>query len=219
MTETDPTARIDPELQQHLTRVLDLDEPPQTFGEAYRTVIGVFADELGRDLTVDDLCTTDRSPHWATVDGETQHYQCVTDGFILGHVVDDPVTVRTESPVTGTELVVEFDSDGAVSVPEGAQLSFGVHQEVSPPDQPVTAEEMYARFCPYSLAFPSREEYDQWAETSPAVVSDVQPLDDALALQADLFGDTADQSAEIPVAEGGGTEAVSCACCTGGESE
>jgi hypothetical protein len=83
-----------------------------------------------RELTLTDLCTTEQSPHWATVDRETQHYQCVTDGFILGTVLDDPVTVYTESPVTSTELVVEFDADGVASVPDDAVLSFGVEQSV-----------------------------------------------------------------------------------------
>jgi hypothetical protein len=114
-----------------------------------------------RELTLTDLCTTEQSPHWATVDRETQHYQCVTDGFILGTVLDDPVTVYTESPVTSTELVVEFDADGVASVPDDAVLSFGVEQSVPRPDGPVTPELMYGRFCPYSNVFASRAEYDQ----------------------------------------------------------
>jgi hypothetical protein len=163
-------------------------------------------------LSLADLCTTEQSPHWATVDGQTQHYQCVTDGFILGTVLDEDVTVRTESPVSTTEVVVEFDADGVVSVPDDAQLSFGVPKLAPRPDGPVTPEQMYGRFCPYSNVFVSREEYEQWATAHPDVVSDVHPLDEGLELQARLLedttdGDDADRSRDL---------GPSCACCDGG---
>ena len=183
--------RIDDELRTHVARAFGFDEPPETYQAFWRRMVETFADALGRDVTVDDLCTTDESPHWATVDGETRHYQCVTDAFLLGVARDEAVTARTVSPVSGTELVVEFDADGVVSAPDGAVLSFGVERTVDAPEGPVTPEAMYGRFCPYSKAFASREEYEQWTAANPEIVSDVRPLDDSLELQAHLLEDAA----------------------------
>jgi hypothetical protein len=190
MSESDTsTHRIDDELRTHVARAFDFDEPPETFEAFWAKMMRTFADALGRSVAVEDLCTTDDSPHWATVNGETRYYQCVTDAFLLGTSLDEAVTTRTVSPVSGTELVVEFDEDGVVSAPEGAVLSFGVERAVDVPDGPVTPETMYGRFCPYSKAFASRDEYDQWAAATPGVVADVHPLDESLDLQARLLGD------------------------------
>jgi hypothetical protein len=207
MSEPDtPTNRMDPELRTHVTRAFDFDTPPETYEAFWRNLIGTFADALDRSVTVQDLCTTDDSPHMATVNGQTQHYQCVTDGFILGSYLDEEVTVRTESAVEGTELVVEFDADGVVSVPEDAVVSFGVERSVTMSDGPITPEKTYGRFCPYSKAFASREEYEQWDEANPGVVSDIQPLDEYLRLQAGLLD--ADGGTEF-----GGSTTPSCGNC------
>jgi|GEM_PF-3728549 len=200
MSESDSQPhRVDEALQTHVARAFNFDEPPATFEAFWEQMMRTFAEALGRGVTVEDLCTTDESPHWATVDGETRYYQCVTDAFLLGLVLDEAVTTRTVSPMSETELVVEFDADGVVSAPEGAVLSFGVERAVEAPDGPVTPETMYGRFCPYSKAFASRAEYEQWAAANPEVVSDVQPLDESLDLQARLLG----------AAESGGDSTVS----------
>lgn len=122
--------------------------------------------------------------------------------------------MRTEPPVTATELIVEFDADGVASVPDDAVLSFGVERSVPRPDDPVTPELMYGRFCPYSNVFASRAEYDQWARDNPGVVSDVHPLDAAPELQARLLGDTAAGSSAD---RSQNRTAPECTCCDGGE--
>ena len=188
-TPTPESGRLDVEFRTHVARAFEFDEPPETFEAFWRRMTETFAEALDRDVTVDDLCTTDESPHWATVDGETRHYRCVTDAFVLGTYLDEPTTARTVSPVSGTELVVEFDADGVVSAPEDAVLSFGVERSVEAPEGPVTPATMYGRFCPYSKAFASREEYQQWDADNPEVVSDVQSLDESLALQARFLDD------------------------------
>lgn len=210
---TAESERMDEELARHVRRAFGFEEPPRTYEEFWVEMAATYQAELGRGLAPADLCTTDRSPHWARVDGETHRYQCVTDAFLLGTYLDEPVTARTVSPVSGTELVVEFDADGVVAVPEGAQLSYGVERSVEPPDGPITPEKMYGRFCPYSEAFASRGEYEEWAAAHPGVASDVQPLDEALELQARLLdpsgraGQTADTG--NPDRESG----PDCSCC------
>lgn len=181
------SARTDEEFARHVQRAFEFDEPPRTFGEFWTEMAATYEEGLGRGLAPEDLCTTDRSPHWARVGGDTYHYQCVTDAYLLGTHLDEPVTARTASPVSGTELVVQLDA-GSVSVPEGAQLSYGVERSVRPPDGSITPEKMYGRFCPYSEAFASRGEYERWAAADPAVVSDAQPLEEALDLLAGLLG-------------------------------
>lgn len=193
-----------------VARAFGFDQPPATFEAFWTEILRTFTEGLDRESTLAALRATDRSPHRATADGDTQRYRCVTDGFVLGTVLDERVAVRAESPVSGTESTVEFDADGVASVPGDAQLSFGVPRSVSRPEGAVTPEKMYGRFCPYSNAFASREEYERWAADNPDVVSDVHPLDEALAIQARLLDGTAD---------GGDIDASrdrtksDCACC------
>lgn len=143
-----PSHRTDEDLRIHIARASKFDEPPETFEALWEQMMGTFAEALGRGVTVDDLCTIDEPPHWATVSGETRYDQCVTDAFLLGIYLDEEVTTRTVSAMSETELVVEFDADGAVSAAEGAVLSSGVERSVDAPDGPVTPEAMYGRFCP-----------------------------------------------------------------------
>lgn len=182
------TYRIDEKLQTNVARAFKFEEPPETFEAFWEKMMQTFADALDRGVTVEDLCTTDSSPHRATVNGETRYYQCVTDAYLLGVYLDEEVTVRTVSPISETELIVQFDADGVISAPEDAVLSFGVERSVTAPEGSVTPETMYGRFCPYSKAFASRDEYEQWNAANPEVVSDIQPLDESLDLQARLLG-------------------------------
>ncbi len=202
MSDNPPaTIQLDEEFRTHVARAFDFEGPPETFEAFWDRMMGTFADALGRDVTTDDLCRTDSSPHWATVNGETTHYQCVTDAFLLGIYLDEPVTAGTVSPLAKTELVVEFGANGVVSAPEGAVLSFGVERSVSAPDGPITPQVMYGRFCPYSKAFASREEYDRWTAAHPEVVSDVHPLEESLDLQARLLTGTSGSGDGSPRAD------------------
>lgn len=181
---------MDDELRTHVSQAFDFDEPPATFAAFWEEMLRTFTEALGRNVTINDLCTTDDSPHRAIVDGETQYYQCVTDAFLLGGFLDEAVTVRTVSPIAERELVVEIGADGSVVAPDGAVLSFGVERSVEAPDGSITPEAMYGRLCPYTKAFGSVEEYEQWGTANPDVVSDVRPLDESLALLTQLVSST-----------------------------
>lgn len=150
-----------------MSRPLKFDQPPAAF-EAFREhMMHTFAEALGHAVSVDDRCPTDELPHWATVNGETRYDQCVTDALLLGIYPDDAVTSRPGSPVSDTELVVECDADGLVAAPEDALLSFGVERSVAAPAGPVRPAAMYERFCPYSKAFASREQFEQRMQPTP----------------------------------------------------
>lgn len=211
MTDTVDHGGADEAVRTHVARAFGFEDTPETVEALWERIVAAFADNLDRRLTLADLCETDESPHRAIVDGETRQYQCVTDAFVLGAVVDDPVTVRTESPVTGTELIVEFVENDVVSAPTDAVLSFGVERSVTAPAGRVTPEKMYGRLCPYSNAFASRSEYERWNTNHPDVASVAHSLDAALERQARVFGNApvgTDRS------EPAG-ETVACFCCSG----
>lgn len=174
--------------RSHVTDVFGFDAEPATFRELWERMIEAFAAGLDRPVTAGDLCTTDASPHRAFVDGESQAFQCVTDAFIFAGLYGGDVTVRTVSPLDGDELTVGFDATGAATTPEGAVLSVGVERSAEAPDGPVTPERMYGRFCPYSKAFASCDEYERWTENRPEVAAEALPLDEALTMLARLTG-------------------------------
>jgi len=136
-------------------------------------------------------------------DGETL-YRCRADRRL------DTAPPPFVAPPNGTATVL-VTGDGVVSAPDGAVLSFGVERGVEPPDGPVTPEAMYGRFCPYSKAFASHDEYDQWVEANPRVVSDVQPLDESLDLQARLMAD-ADSLGDGDTTESRDSTGDGCSC-------
>lgn len=201
MSDSRTDQRMDEELARHVRRAFGFEEPPRTYEEFWVEMSRTYAEGLGRELSADDLCTTDRSPHWARVGGDTHYYQCVTDALLLGAYLDEPVTARTVSPGSGTEIVVEFDADGVASAPEGALLSFGVERSVEAPDGAVTPAKMYGRFCPYGKAFASRDEYEEWTAANPEVVADAQPLGEALDLLGGLLS-SADPDGQLAAGEG-----------------
>jgi hypothetical protein len=212
MSEQPPTARrIGDGLRPHFARVFGFDQPPATYDTLWERMVATYEAALGRDLTLADLCTTDDSPHWAVVDGDRHHFQCVTDAFLLGFVLDDPVTARTVSPVAGTELVVEFERDG-ITAPEGAVLSYGVERTAQAPDGDPTPASMYGVFCPYSRAFASRAEYETWADAD-GVVSEARPLDASLDLLAAVLDETGPDEGSLETSSSG--EVSGCSCCSG----
>lgn len=208
-----PTAearRIDPELRPHLARAFGMDPAPERYDAFWRRMVETYETGLGRDLTPEDLCTTDESPHRAEVDGEAYRFQCVTDAFVLGLAVEEPVTARTVTPVEASELVVEFAGGEPIAVPEGAVLSFGVERDVEAPAGTLTPAETYGRVCPYSKAFASREAYERWDAANPSVVSDAQPLGDALDL---LSGLSTAGLGGVPGDGAGTADGAGCQCC------
>ncbi len=201
--------------RSHVADAFGFETAPATLEELWRRMIAAFETSLGRPVTVVDLCTTDQSPHRATVGGDDPqhvHFQCATDAYVFAVVRDSDVTTRTVSPVTDREIVVEFRTGHPVDVPENVWLSFGVEQPVTAPDRPVTPERMYGRLCPYSLAFAARAEYDEWAADHSAVASVAFPLGDVLELLSGLLTDVdpADPAESNP------TAIAECDCCAGG---
>lgn len=141
----------------------------------------------GGPIAVDDLChAAEETAHWGEIDGERYYFRCFYDAVILAALAESPVRVRTESP-SGT--VVEARAVGAAALtvtPETAVVSFGVDETVAPPsDSEPSHADIYAAVCPSVRAFPDREAYEQWAETTPAATV-AMPLEGATEIAAEL---------------------------------
>lgn len=133
-----------------------------------------------RAISVDDLCTTDESPHVLETDDDTQAYQCVIDPMIVPFLTDDPATVRSACPVTGDDIVFEITAGEVTARPEGAFFSLGIAPEASG-TPPYASEEVYGSFCPYGNVFASKEAYEQWAGETDALTTRL-PLEYGVAV-------------------------------------
>lgn len=168
------------ELRTALGRFFDRDSVP-TLAAWARTV----RRQVGGDLTVDELCTTDRETgHWGTVGGDRQQFLCFYDAVILAALSDQPVDIHTESP-EGT--VIEARANGTETLdvtPESAVFSVGIERETVEGDP--SLEDAYAAICPYVKAFPDEESYRQWASTVSAATVGLE-LDGATEFAAALL--------------------------------
>lgn len=96
---------IEPSLEatEQLQTAFGLPQSPTTL-EEWVTITSAVADELGLTVSMDTLCTTEHSRHQATIDGDTHHFHCVLDALVVPFLceTDEPVQIRSESPVFGT---------------------------------------------------------------------------------------------------------------------
>jgi hypothetical protein len=191
--ETPTPDRIDPttievpdELASHFQRVFGLAVRPDTYGEWASAIVDGFAVHHDRALSTDDLCDTEKSPHSATVGGETTHYVCVQDPIVVGLLAEEPVTVESTPPTADEPVTIEFAPDGTVTAePAGSLLSFGIDPEADAPER-VTPEAMYGLVCPYGHAFPDDESYETWARETDAV-TDVLSVPAGIAVMGALI--------------------------------
>lgn len=166
-------------LGEQLQVALGLDERPETLGDWIEAMASV-ADRDGVEVDVNALCTTDESPHRATVDGRVRYYRCVQDPIVLPFLADDvdAVTVETESPAGGDPIELTVTETEIQSEPPDVVLSLGVAADVEEPPSNVPSPILaYERFCPYVNAFHSRAEYEEWAGDVTAVTMPITVTD------------------------------------------
>lgn len=170
------------DLRTGLGRVIG--EPPiATLGE-WLAAVRERAGDGGVD--VDRLChADDATPHVGRVGEETYHFRCVYDAVVLAALLDEPVSISTESP-DGTAIEAEAVGTEMLDVVPGtAVFSVGVADDVAPPDGEPDPAALYGAVCPYVRAFPDRAAYQDWAETAPAATAAL-PLDGATEFAAVL---------------------------------
>ena len=176
-------AELPPELRTTLGRFVGL-ESVDTLDE-WAAIVRQHVP--GNAISFDELCVTDEeTAHRGTVDGTSYHFACFYDAVILAALTDRPVDIRTASPIGSVIEARAIGTDGLSVTPETAVFSFGIEADVEPPsDDGPRLERGYAAICPYVRAFPSRDDYERWAETVPAATI-AMPLSGATELAAKL---------------------------------
>ncbi|QIO25273.1 organomercurial lyase [Haloarcula sp. JP-L23] len=137
---------------------------------------------------METLCTTETSRHEAIIDGEPLYFHCVLDALVVPFLreADDPVTIRSESPASGTVVEIQAGQDSLTVEPPDAVMSFGVAADVeAPAADDVDLSLGYEWFCPYTNAFPTDAEYEEWAAKTDAVTMAI-PMDVAHQLARDI---------------------------------
>lgn len=130
--------------------------------------VGALRDANGGAIDAEMLChADDETPHRATLDGETYHFQCFYDAVALARLRDGAVEIRTESP-SGEVIEATSNGHGIDPTPSTAVVSFGIERGAATADDEPTIAETYGAICPYVKAFPDREAYASWADTVEA---------------------------------------------------
>jgi hypothetical protein len=163
---------LPPAVAEQLQTAFGLPESPTTLGE-WVTITSDVADEIGL-TNMDALCADETSRHQATIESETQHFYCVLDALVVPLLldIDEPISIRSESPVSGTVVELQAGRDTFTVEPTDAVMSFGAAADV---DAPATDESdlslAHEGFCPYANAFPTETEYEEWATQTEAITT------------------------------------------------
>ncbi|MFC7193517.1 organomercurial lyase [Halosimplex aquaticum] len=171
---------LPPAVGEGFARLYGSDERPETAAEWVANIREAIERTRDRSPTVDDLCTVDDGDHaFVGADG-TQTYICVLDPLVYPFLTGESGTVRSTTPVRGTEVSFEMDPDGPTVSHDDALVSIGVSDDVEQDDE-TPIEAVYQEVCGYIQTFEDAAEYDEWAAEVDASTTAV-PADEGVAI-------------------------------------
>ncbi|WP_167837483.1 organomercurial lyase [Halosimplex halophilum] len=182
-------------------------DPPATVGEWTETMRAVVEAERGRAPTVDDLCATADGDHAFVGEETEQAYICVLDPLVYPFLTGEAGTVRSTTPVRGTEVAFEIGEDGVAVSHDDAVVSIGVSTDPDRVDD-APVETVYREVCGYIQTFEDRAEYERWTEGVDAATTAV-PAAVGVAVARALAGTLFDADPDGRT----GAAAVECDCC------
>ena len=177
---------LPPAVGQGFARLYETEERPETAAEWVADMRATVRRVYDRTPTVNDLCMVDAGDHAFVGPGGTQRYICVLDPLAYPFLTGETGTVRSQTPVRGTEITFEIGSDGVAVSHHDAVVSIGVSDDVeTAADRPI--ETVYQEVCGYIQTFEDEAEYETWAADVDAATTAL-PARDGIALAQQLAG-------------------------------